>query len=555
MIKGFNVLILVLFLPFWVISQSQTTGEAYRTVDNIQLNGKVFTVKTKYTEWEFLLKLCGSDSCSEPTQEFGWNIAPQILSRAVIAFAISNVDNDLKESLVTREEHANLDQLLTRVKALVELDKSEQQRLMESIDKGSSGKSGTLILNKELEFMFDGSNGEGQGNRGTDSTLHTLFIEEALVEFFNNKASTIFVRAKWKNGEEWEKINFLNNRYSVPLRAFNFYTRGNGKVAERHAYQLSALTMDKKRTISIDVNDFFDYVNRESFNYSVANKTVTLSHGTDGVSEHDIDQRGFFDFFTGVIYSDLMGVDDGNSNSLLNAQASLLVLMNQKNSMQWTATRQFLTMANIALGNSFNDETRYIGYADEETVDHFDLYRKNNLNAGIWLDLLTYESKGWFLNTSLGYKGAFYRTGFQNTRTVDQGQDVITTGQLYSIGHGPYLNFEFRPQANFGADINISLENLSYNDSKVIDGRDFGKSVLMDTDHNAFLIKHNLINLSANFYWLTSPGQSDGGVYVRLAGTYHTPTSSVFPQVFVGYATNLTSFVNKFKSDTNGGGN
>lgn len=41
--------------------------------------------------------------------------------------------------------------------------------------------------------------------------------------------------------------------------------------------------------------------------------------------------------------------------------------------------------------------------------------------------------------------------------------------------------------------------------------------------------------------------EANSGLYFRLAGFYDLKTSEVSPQIMVGYATNLTSFINKFK--------
>ena len=60
---------------------------------------------------------------------------------------------------------------------------------------------------------------------------------------------------------------------------------------------------------------------------------------------------------------------------------------------------------------------------------------------------------------------------------------------------------------------------------------------------------YNLINIEANFYWLINPEKSKGGVYAKLGTYFNTDTNGVFPQLMVGYATNLTSFVNRFKPE------
>ena len=119
--------------------------------------------------------------------------------------------------------------------------------------------------------------------------------------------------------------------------------------------------------------------------------------------------------------------------------------------------------------------------------------------------------------------------------------------QIFSLGHGPYLNFEIRPQNNFGADVRISIEDLNFSDSDTIGNRNFDNIIFDKDDKDDIFLPYNLINLEANFYWLTNPDKSRGGVYAKVGTYFHTPSNSIFPQIQVGYATNLTSFVNRFK--------
>jgi len=525
----------LVLIPFIVKAQTEEETGDYRTIDNISLNSKVYTVKAKYDKTDFALKICTKDSCYGPTQDFSKKISSATLSNAVINYVKSDIDTTLNDTLVSTTEKAYLDQLLNKINDLIESDKTEAQKTLEAVDKTTDIKSGKLKLNKIVNFEISSNPNQERIIQTSEHVGDTLIIKEASLQFFNNKATTIFIQAELVNGDKKEPLNFLNNQFSIPLRAFTY-----------DGYTLVSKTQDNE-FIRVDMNDVFDYVNDDFFNYSIANSQHVLKTDDPKNSTQLITQRRFFDFFTAVIYSDVMGFNTENSNSLLNAQATLLVPMNQRNTKKWTATRQFLTIANIALNNSFENEERYIAFSDSENVNHFDLLRKNNFYGRIALDLITYESKGWFLNTSLGYSTAFYRSGFRYTQTVTDGQDITTDGQLFSLGHGPYLNFEFRPQTNFGADIFLGIEDLNYSDTRVVNSRDFGKDIFIEDGKNHFLFQHNLINVSANFYWLTNPLKSAGGIYAKVGGAYHTPSNSIFPQILVGYATNLTSFVNRFK--------
>lgn len=532
-----------LFLALLVhFSYSQESNFIFKTLDNISLNKKIFTVKVKYGSADFNLQICKKKKC-ETTGEYSKNITAEMLSQDVINFIKSDVDTTIVDSLITLPERSYVLQLASKVKDHItkqeEAKKSEAQRLTDAVSAPKNSSSGMLILHETAQFIIGDSEDQGSPKVASSHSDDTLVIKEALLQFFNNKASTIFIQAELVQGNQKEELNFLNNQFSIPLRAFNY-----------DGYTLSAKAKNGE-IIVVDINDVFNYINDSFFNYSIANSQLILSHKTPDNANKPIQQRNFFDFFTAVIYSDVMAFNSENSNSLLNAQATLLVPLNQKNNRQWSATRQFITSANISLNNSFENESRFIAFSDDESVNHFDLFKKNNLNGLLALDVITYESKGWFLNTSLGYKASFFRTGFKYTETEANAEDIVTNGQILSLAHGPYLNFEIRPQTNFGADVTLSIEDLNYNDDIDLNGRNFGNDVLVDNDHTNFIFQHNLVNVAASFYWLTNPSKSDGGVYARIGTTYHTPTDAIFPQLMVGYASNLTSFVNRFKPKEN----
>ncbi len=530
-------------LPFLLLAQTLEKPDDFAFLDNISIMDNVYTLNSKSKKRSFLLQVCTASKCAD-TLELGKNTSPDIVSRGVINFVRDNFDSSIIYDSVTDTQIEHIQKLLAVAKQKefenLEATKTDLERTLGEIDRGKNQYSGKLIIHKEADYWVT----HRQAHKLNKKELSkedkkgngTLKIIDAKVKFFNNKATSIYIKAELtKQGDEPETLIFLNNRFSLAVRYFNYY--GN---------RVSAQSNDKK-WITIDYNDVFDYESDQFYNYSVANDQVSLSTVSPDSMSAKIVQRRFFDFFTAIVYSDVLSFNSENSNSLLNTQATLLVPMNLKNTEKWTAARQFITSANIALSNSFENDSRFIVFADDENVNHFDLFKKNNLNGVIALDLITYESKGWFLNTSLGFKASFYRTGFKYTQTVTDEQDTVINGQLLSLAHGPYLNFEIRPQSNFGADVTLSLENLNYNDTKVVNGRDIGGNALVDNGYNEFIFKHNLVNVSASFYWLTNPSKSTGGIYAKLGTTYHTPSNSIFPQIMVGYATNLTSFVNKFK--------
>ncbi|MEL7122716.1 MAG: hypothetical protein AAFO07_24935, partial [Bacteroidota bacterium] len=56
------------------------------------------------------------------------------------------------------------------------------------------------------------------------------------------------------------------------------------------------------------------------------------------------------------------------------------------------------------------------------------------------------------------------------------------------------------------------------------------------------------IKVMANLYTLVNPNSRKSGLFFRLGGHYDTGNFKLFPQMMLGYATNLTSFINRTQS-------
>lgn len=540
--KNFTLL-LCLFIGYLAFGQEEE--KEFTFLNNISADGKLFTVKSHLEENYFLLRY-GHGTDSIQSNEYSYAITRTQFINDVIAKLVEGFSIDATK--VTDAEKEKIETLLNDVDSQVEANKTEAQRTTEAIDAAGDEFSAVLSLHKKVPYYSTVKDStytdkDGKTKKTYSKTpIDSLTVESAYLNFFNNKASTIVITAK--EPKSGKTLEFINRQFSIPIRYFNIYGSSVSAQAELNG-----------EYIKIEYNDVFDYEpSSEHFNYSVANREYLLdtkNSTKDVKQEVNIVQRRFFDFFTGILYSDVMGINTENENSLVNAQVRLLIPMNLRNWRKWTFTRQFTTEANVALINELGDNSRVIELDDTEntTFSNFDLLRKNNLYAKINLDVFTYESKGWFLNTSLGYSAAFYKTGFQYTSVNDSGQDETTTAQLFSLGHGPYINFEIRPQNNFGADVRFSLEDISYNDTDMLAGKSVRKELMTDTGQNHFLVKYNTAAVEANFYWLLNPETSKGGVYAKVGTYYHTQSHDIFPQILVGYATNLTSFVNRFSKD------
>ncbi|MDO6598191.1 hypothetical protein Q4512_14805 [Oceanihabitans sp. 2_MG-2023] len=528
-------LITLLVLLFSVHCFSQE----YHIVDYVVIgtqDNNDYQIHAKFNDNDFNLKIANKNA-HEESIGIPYKVDEAVFNRAII--------NLIKEKLDTTVVHSDLsDEAAKIILNKISNKKKSLRSLTEIIDGEPAQYSGKITLNQTIPLKrVDTSKCNGQTqNFLEENTTPKLHIEKAYINFFNNKASTIVLEGR-VNNDSTEKVTVVNNNFSVPIRFFNNYgSKNKFKTNKNICYEL-------------EYNDIFDFDSDQHFNYSVANDEL---HFDKDNLEQQVRQRQFFDFFTAVLYTDVMAFDNNNSNSLVNAQAKLLLPLNQKNSTIGTANytlfRQMIAEANIALYNGSNDTFRTIEISKNSTENgsfsNFDLLTKNNINGSLSVDVLSHEAKRFFSYISLGYQGAFYRTALKtsiiNSGDGDTAKDDENISSLISTSHGPYLNIEIRPQTNFGADVSLSLNNLSYSGANSIGDINI-KETIVDNGVEHFGFQYNVVNIKADFYWLTNPKKGKkGGVFARLGAYYHTQNYQVHPQLMVGYATNLTSFVNKF---------
>jgi len=522
--------LLALLFSFYCYSQE------YHIVDYVVIKTKDYQVLAKFNDNNFNIKVATKDKYEE-SLGIPYKVDPSVFNTAIINLIKIKLDTSVVSSDLTNDSAKDiLAKIIKKQKAL--------RSLTEIIDGEPAQYSGAITLNKKIKLTKgpEKCSNVGQNQKNIAISGDVLNIQKAYINFFNNKASTIVLEG-YINEDKNEKVTVVNNNFSVPIRYFNNYGSTNPfKTSKNKCYKL-------------DYNEVFDFNADQHFNYSIANDEL---HFDKDNLEQQVRQRQFFDFFTAVLYTDVMAFDNNNSNSLVNAQAKLLLPLNQKNSTfkgaNYTVFRQVLAEANIALYNGSNDTFRTIEITKNSTENgsfsNFDLLTKNNINGTLHVDVLSHEAKRFFSHISLGYQGTFYRTALNiteiNSGTGDEAKDNSSISSLISTSHGPYLNVEIRPQTNFGADVSISLNKLSYSGANTVNAINL-RDTIEDQGVDYFGVEYNIVNIKADFYWLTNPEKGKkGGVFARLGAFYHTQNYEVYPQLMVGYATNLTSFVNKF---------
>ena len=179
------------------------------------------------------------------------------------------------------------------------------------------------------------------------------------------------------------------------------------------------------------------------------------------------------------------------------------------------------------------------------TTDNFNLLLNNNIDAGIRASIATLEWKGASTFVHLRYGLRFLRTGVEynlnESLTTEDGSTINMLFekrdfQIFSVGQELETNFEIRPQSNIGADLTIGLNWFGATGTNKND-------IKFNTTNNSPNLK-----VMANLYALTNPNNRKSGLFFRLGGHYDLGNYDLYPQIMVGYATNLTSFVNRVQT-------
>lgn len=361
----------------------------------------------------------------------------------------------------------------------------------------------------------------------------------ATVRFFNNRVKKVVlvgdvVNKKTNEREEFISINF---NYSVPMRTLNDDTR-----------ETNGISCKLVKNGRINYSDVFMYYPYEhTHNYSVKNKEYRVNIN-DSVK---VEERKLADYITPVIFSDFLGLNSNNSNGLVQAEAVALIPLWIKNRKYVSFFSSIRADFNASLYNGFDDDSRFIneqGFlpfdSNKVTINPFDFVKFANVNTGISLNVFSLELKGLSSTLNFGYGIRYFRSGFKYTQidTSRQSPDIITRDQLNSLSNEYLINLQIRPQANFGADLNFSYNYIHPAGAK--------NNAIIDNfveDHG----QRKFIRFSLDLYSKINPDVSQGGVYARLGGFFHLADGSqeFYPQIMVGYATNLSSFVNRFTRD------
>lgn len=372
-----------------------------------------------------------------------------------------------------------------------------------------------------------------------------LLIDSVNIRFFNNRADNITIVGHLSNDKKNTRV-FTNRNYSLALREFT------------NREQTNVLTDKNDSIFTYYYDDILDYLPYEKYNYAVKNGEIKIRVG-DSIK---VVERKIGDYFTGIFFSDFLGLNSSNSNSLIVAEGRIRIPWHLRNYKKMTFFDNITAYASVNLFSGFENSSRKIelddtfdpdeaseANAQNFTTDNFNLLANNNIDAGVLVTPYTFEWKGASTFIHFRYGLRFLRTGVEydlkekNTILVDSIPTIQETiverkgFQVFSIGQEAEINFEIRPQSSVGADVTLGLN--------------WFRATGTNKNDVDFSTTNNTPNLKviANIYALTNSEDSNSGVYFRLGGHYNLGSYKVFPQIMVGYATNLSSFVNKLKKE------
>jgi hypothetical protein len=386
--------------------------------------------------------------------------------------------------------------------------------------------------------------------------MYSFEPKYASIRFFNNRVNKIAVVGDlFKNeGLFQSDITMTNSSYSVP---FKYLIKDGGKLT----YSIDGYDF------LIDWNDLLNILPIDTeYSYAVKNKSYHLEPN----KPVKVESRNLFDYFTAIIFSDFLGLNNTNNN-LLSAEARALIPLALVNKGRWNSPEYVETYVNTSIYNGQEDAVGEVLWDGKKSskIPIFDFFKKRNIEAGVNLGLCAFEWRGISSTFTFGYGAQFYRTKLHQKRDQDDLNPAIDENiQLYAIGHGPKLKIDIRPQTNFGGDLNIGLLGYNFNgfnknvtttsfvNVSKIDNTTTPPTTTTTKEQTSFDFKNDVLDhdrtffntlyIVSNLYTKLNAKESNSGLYFRLGVFYDFHTYTVSPQIMVGYATNLTSFINKF---------
>ncbi|MAY53954.1 MAG: hypothetical protein CMC75_11930, partial [Flavobacteriaceae bacterium] len=228
-----------------------------------------------------------------------------------------------------------------------------------------------------------------------------FIVHSATLRFFNNKVDNAAVVGTFEK-RPTDTIILYNRQWSLPLRAFANDSQSNKYRDKWNGEELNYY-----------YSDILTYSPEEQYHYAVANTEITLTPG----KPVKIKARNVNDYFTGVFFSDFLGLNSNNSNSLIVAEGRVRIPWHFRTIGKHTFFDNLSAYLSVNLFSGFESSSRRINLDDvvvasaadfDETdnrlfiTNNFDLLSNNNVDAGLQLALYSVEWKG--ANTNIHFR-------------------------------------------------------------------------------------------------------------------------------------------------------
>lgn len=465
--------------------------------------------------------------------------------------------------------HERIDQ-----KKLLAIKQEYQTTLVNAIDSIEAQEktySGQLILEDSFKVEVLTNKKIKHSEHKKEKKKDVFKIDRGTIRFFNNRIDNVSLYGSLESNPK-NKMVLFNEGYSTPMRALNRRVYVKEKIYWKIRYLKDTIIEEEsgdtlfkypktKKFIIYSIADILDYLPTDRFNYSVKNQELKLTPG----ESIKVEERKIGDYFTGIFFSDFLGLNSANSNNLIVAEGKIRFPIHLRNWKTLTLFDHFSGSVAVSLFNGFNSESKTLqlgkkieGDLSQSTMtevlnqylenpnnqpENFELLVNNNIDASFELSIISQDWKQARTFIHLGYGFRFLRSGVsydfhETTATTSPSFLSKNDFQVFSVGHQVNFTFEIRPQANIGADFNIGLNYLKTAGTNV-NGLDF-KAQNEDQSN---------IRIMLDLFALSNSEKSKSGVFFRFGGHFNPKQKRVFPQLMAGFATNLSSFVNKLKTD------
>ena len=442
--------------------------------------------------------------------------------------------NDPKHGLVTAVD--NLDGLdkqiiageVTLLKESLDLEELFEEDVEKTKFFGRDNGKFFLIKKKKVKgYKFEDSK-------------EKLKINRVAIEFSNTLINKVTI-----DGElEGERIVINPESYAISINSLNSNKEkvvfNHGKNTYRMNYG-SLLRIYPNTETGVLKKNFGDNL----ITISPTNKTAPAF------------SRGFSDYISAIVFTDLVGVEDESPNGLLQTEVKAFLPLTSNSLWFKRKIRLFsqiephINISKIGGKNYFVETGAIEGGENEMFVNPFNLLRFNNLNFGLKLRLLWIVLPS--VSSEIAINGSLngYRTGLkQRYLDANTGKDEFREFNVFSYAPEVSGSFILKPDNWIGVSFSEGVTKLNLLDADVLPS--YG---------NIRRFRDNLYNgttsenyFNENFFHFTdvtafiSPSQTrKGGIFVRTRFFKNFSTTNNFYQFQIGYSTDVRNFVNTRK--------